>query len=377
MAAAFACIACRVRFSDFNEQRIHHQSEWHRYNLKRNVVQLPPVSQEAFHQLKEIHDKSQEEPSKQNHYCEVCRKQFGNEKAFDQHLQSKRHKQVKSESLTKPEKKVVPNVEKKDVKSNITPPQMTHSQGSDSESESDWTDVDENDEVEGNAIPPTDCLFCPFSSQSIEDNVQHMSNIHSFFIPDVEYLSDLEGLLTYLGEKVGIGYRCLWCGDSGKSFNSVIAAQRHMHDKGHCKVRYEPGESLLEYSDFYDYSTSYPDAVNADKDEEINENEIEENDDWQLVLPSGAVIGHRSLFKYYRQNLKPITENGQRVRKSIVNKIMSNYKALGWTGTTGEAAIQRAKDIKFFHKIRAKHSLKVQQKHNKLLQPHFRSQIGF
>jgi pre-60S factor REI1 len=33
---------------------------------------------------------------------------------------------------------------------------------------------------------------------------------HGFFIPFVENLVDLEGLLTYLGEKIGIGHVCLW-----------------------------------------------------------------------------------------------------------------------------------------------------------------------
>lgn len=50
------------------------------------------------------------------------------------------------------------------------------------------------------AIPITDCLFCPHHSSSLVKNVAHMTKVHSFFLPDVEYLSDLKGLIKYLGK---------------------------------------------------------------------------------------------------------------------------------------------------------------------------------
>lgn len=50
------------------------------------------------------------------------------------------------------------------------------------------------------AIPVTDCLFCPHHSSSLVKNVAHMTKVHSFFIPDIEYLSDLKGLIKYLGK---------------------------------------------------------------------------------------------------------------------------------------------------------------------------------
>lgn len=49
------------------------------------------------------------------------------------------------------------------------------------------------------AIPVTDCLFCPHHSRSLTKNVAHMTKAHSFFIPDIEYLVDLRGLIKYLG----------------------------------------------------------------------------------------------------------------------------------------------------------------------------------
>lgn len=50
------------------------------------------------------------------------------------------------------------------------------------------------------ALPVTDCLFCSHHSRSLMKNVAHMTKDHSFFIPDVEFLVDLRGLIRYLGE---------------------------------------------------------------------------------------------------------------------------------------------------------------------------------
>ena len=65
---------------------------------------------------------------------------------------------------------------------------------------------------------------------------------------------------------------------------------------------------MIEYSRFYDYSASYPDGERADEEgEEEDEVELDSLDDtgYELVLPSGARVGHRSLVRYYRQSLNP------------------------------------------------------------------------
>lgn len=60
------------------------------------------------------------------------------------------------------------------------------------------------------------------------------------------------------------------------------------------------GDALAEYADFYDYSKSYPDAEgNTDPEEEVEIPTLDSGD-YHLKLPSGATIGHRSLFVYYK-----------------------------------------------------------------------------
>ncbi len=50
MSASFTCITCRVAFADAELQRGHYKTDWHRYNLKRKVAELPPVTAENFQQ---------------------------------------------------------------------------------------------------------------------------------------------------------------------------------------------------------------------------------------------------------------------------------------------------------------------------------------
>ena len=197
-------------------------------------------------------------------------------------------------------------------------------------------------------LSATHCLFCALQSSSLDDNLTHMSNVHSFFVPDADFLVDLPGLLVYLGEKIAVDNVCIYCNDRGREFRTLEAVRRHMLDKSHCKIAYDKESEKLEISDYYDFSSSYPDAFTAKKgkgkkkstkvvveveeeeweddsdvdDDEVDEvveesaTESEESDDedlpsndltygdspFELVLPSGARIGHRSMKRYYDQS---------------------------------------------------------------------------
>lgn len=165
-----------------------------------------------------------------------------------------------------------------------------------------------------------------------------MANEHSFFIPDMEYVMDLEGLLKHLGVKVGAYHVCLWC--SNKCYRSLDAVQKHMSDKGHQKMRFE-GETLLEYSDFYTYEgdatidEEYDIAEDFDiktisrisssfRDEDGGD-DGDGNDTYELVLPSGARVGHRSLFKYYKQSFG---HRNLELKKRSNLTVRDKYKAI-------------------------------------------------
>src|ERR1700737_1332236 len=77
----------------------------------------------------------------------------------------------------------------------------------------------------GEHLPPEVCLFCLTPSNKFEENVAHMALAHGLFVPEKEYLTDLRGLIVYLGEKIGVGNLCIYC---KKTFTSAEAARAHM-----------------------------------------------------------------------------------------------------------------------------------------------------
>jgi pre-60S factor REI1 len=151
-----------------------------------------------------------------------------------------------------------------------------------------------------------------------------MAYAHGLFIPEQEYLTDLEGLITYLGEKIGVGNTCIYC---GRSFQTAEGTRAHMIDKGHCKMSYSTQSEILEYSDYYDFTSSYNnhdyedlEVVDDDNDsawsdadddssvasEDIHSVQLSPHDLLELRLPhSGKRLGHRSLARYYKQKLRP------------------------------------------------------------------------
>ena len=100
--------------------------------------------------------------------------------------------------------------------------------------------------------------------------------------------------------------------------------------------------------------------------------EVDE-DTMELVLPSGARAGHRSLKHFYKQSMPPAHLQFKRERK-ILKNLTAEYKALGWHGTVAVTTRKQMAD----HKIKAHHAagerLKLGLKANSF-QPHFRSQV--
>lgn len=47
---SFTCMTCRQLFSSADEQRTHYKTDFHRFNLKRKIAQLAPITMEQFSQ---------------------------------------------------------------------------------------------------------------------------------------------------------------------------------------------------------------------------------------------------------------------------------------------------------------------------------------
>ncbi|OAX79740.1 hypothetical protein ACJ72_05935 [Emergomyces africanus] len=218
------------------------------------------------------------------------------------------------------------------------PSRPTHSSAAGARQPSPSTTETEHDED----YALTHCMFCNHNSASVKLNVLHMRKFHGMFVPEQAYLVDGEGLLKYLFDKITKNNECLYC---HKIKSSTAAIQTHMRDKGHCMIAFSTEDEMLEVGQFYDFSSTYSDDDDDDDDDEDegedegedqerstsatgsatndakeldNEGGWETDDsstssidgrdaiynDYELHLPSGRTAGHRSLFKYFRQNLR-------------------------------------------------------------------------
>ncbi|KAL2096985.1 hypothetical protein ACEWY4_006192 [Coilia grayii] len=456
---SYTCISCRVVFTDGEVQRAHYKTDWHRYNLKRKVADMPPVTAENFQERVLAQREAAEQQQQQldhgsGQMCATCNKHFSSANAYTNHLQSNKHQQAEKRALAaaqasiqrmneknlekgaeldkdaqnealqqalKEQQRHTPSkaapAEKKDKTRPDKPPRLqwfqqqakkiAREEGEDEEEEEEWEDVDDGDEDEDmeeeeedddeeemeegssekpealpGSIPVTDCLFCRHHSRSLSRNVAHMTKTHSFYLPDVEYLVDLRGFISYLGEKVGVGNVCLWCNEKGRSFYSSEAVQAHMVDKSHCKL-FTDGDAALEFADFYDFRSSYPDAKDGD-DVEMrdgalpDEKNVEYDDETlELTLPSGAKIGHRSLMRYYKQKFGNQRAVVLAHNQKAVGRVLRQYRALGWGGDAGKAGSLQQKDMQYVQRMKSKWLLKVGMSSNATKQTHFRAQVMF
>ncbi|KAL7318666.1 pre-60S factor rei1 [Mucor circinelloides] len=386
----FTCLACQVAFQSAEGQRNHYRSDWHRYNLKRKVVSLPPVTSEQFNSKTEAREMKEAEVKKvvetTNNYCQTCRKTFGSNNQYENHIQSKKHKEVAAKQALKQQQQAEQPKKEASVQSNAEKPVDLRITEETTEEEM-MAMIDEKIKT-APRLEETDCLFCNHKAETFEDNMTHMTNVHSLFIPDIEYLVDLRGMIRYLGEKITVGNVCIFCNGKGRGMRSVDAVRKHMNDKGHCKIAYEEDDDAAELVDFYDFSSSYPQIEGDDQEVDIDA-ELENltasltlaDDEMSLVLPNGSVVGHRHMKRYYDQKLKP-----EETRDSIlINKLIGQYsespafesmrnsnnnRLLITDGRRGMRTTEAFKDLRTQHE----YTTKVGMNQNRL-QKHFRIQI--
>lgn len=154
--------------------------------MKRKVAELPPVTAEEF-QRRVLTQKATVAGIPAGVYCNACQKSFSNEKAYNNHLNSKKHK-TNERSLS----------DTVEISSQSSKQSKAEQDPDDDVSEVDSDEWDED-------VNCNDCLFCLHHSRNVINNVKHMTLEHSFFVPDVEFCVDHNGLIQYLGEKITQG----------------------------------------------------------------------------------------------------------------------------------------------------------------------------
>jgi pre-60S factor REI1 len=388
------CTACRLEFATPVEQRDHFRMDWHRYNLKRKVVELPPVSEEQFElrmrkvreekEAQAANDPKQKQRARKDQMkkagvktmlkCVACNKTFTTANAHENHLASKKHlaNAKKNPEVASAVETVEKQLEIVSLEDGETQEQATEPK--------EMTDEELAKEIEEykKQVPleKEDCIFCAHHAADFDSCLTHMLKEHGFFIPDVEFLVDPEGLAGYLAEKVKVGFYCLYCNGAGKTFRSHQDVQKHMTSLSHCKLRYED-EDMEELLEYYDFSAQYASRKNkssaeeevewetdseasVDSDEEVIEEGEEDDDDGddntmavsetgELVLSNGRRLGRREFRRYYKQHFRP-DEARASVLAATKENLLLAYQSAGVDPREGSTALSTAFVANFLKK---------------------------
>ncbi|KAL1649498.1 pre-60S factor rei1 [Diplodia intermedia] len=421
----FTCNTCQVAFRASELQRAHMQTDWHRYNLKRRVASLPPLSSEIFAEKVLANKASAAATAARAQFekaCDACQKSYFSENAYNNHLGSQKHKQNVQARL-----KAARSGAKEDDATSVMsstfslgePIETASTGAADKEAEAEFsrvvdgmekTSLEDGDPISRRPTRPhhseanseqgdiqsrasttaesakgevpdqiLDCLFCNYRSPSRDLNIAHMQRFHSLFIPEPEYLVDLDGLLKHLWRKIHEYYQCLYC---NKLVYTAAGIQTHMRDTGHCKIAYDSEDEMLELGEFYDFTRTYSDdgegsetegegdgqddgwetdsSVSDVPTDEITSVPIDDRselyaklgqhkhhshtdprphkaadgfhahthtapravyrDEYELHLPTGRTAGHRSLRTYYRQNLRNYPSATERAEQLAIEE---------------------------------------------------------
>lgn len=106
---SYTCISCRVAFADGEVQRAHYKTDWHRYNLKRKVADMPPVTAENFQErvlAQRAAAEQQLTDAAATEGCAVCNKKFSSANAYQNHLQSHKHQQAEKQAVLAAQRKL-------------------------------------------------------------------------------------------------------------------------------------------------------------------------------------------------------------------------------------------------------------------------------
>lgn len=258
------CSSCAVSYSNAADQRLHHKTEFHRYNAKRKAAGLGPVSLASFQIIGETFEKrttNEEESTESSNGAEI-------------------NTSDREDDFDKPE---------------TTP-----------------LSVDE-------------CFFCTSTFPNRQSVLDHMKINHSFFLPYSEDLNDVDGFVDAMRSLIGLHHTCVTC---ERTFDDKRAVRKHMIDKGHTSIAVENMPDVWKFyvvSDAeYDFLESDSDSSSGDATEIHHASVPAKNaTSSQLTLPSGVRVSHRN----HREARKAKPSSALIARASSGNKVADKSRS--------------------------------------------------
>jgi len=248
----FSCAACGEAFASVAEQRMHCKSERHVYNTKRKLMGLRPIPLEAW-ERKLRESRGAAGPSKGT-----------------AHLKARKAQRKSSADTSTSAGQQLPEATTEETTAGET---ITAEIAA-----GESTQMAENAKENEEPHTPRHCLFDRKHFETVEECMTYMSKTYGFYIPDGEYCSDLEGLLTCLGKKINEPpHACIYC---NRKFPDAASVRRHMIDKNHTRIGTEARSRRGKYDevgseelqadleDFFDYHGSTREITERIRDPE-------------------------------------------------------------------------------------------------------------
>lgn len=317
----YTCNTCQVAFRSNELQRGHMRSDWHRYNLKRRVASLPPLSSEVFAEKVINAQASTNAAAAKASFekpCIVCHKTYYSENAYQNHLGSQKH-HLNVAALQSGNAPVIPagaDDETNSVMSsafslgepvNLTPaapsePVDPSPETVDPEAEAEFSKVidgikeatiNENEPVSRRPTRPHHSAEekrseHPLSPSDKGDGVPSIAEVAAptlnaplsqclfcnyespSFKLNLHHMTKFHGMFIpeqpYLADLEGlIGYLHRKIAENHECLychklkSSTSGIQTHMRDKGHCMIAFETEEEMVEVGQFYDFTSTYSD----------------------------------------------------------------------------------------------------------------------
>jgi hypothetical protein len=348
-----------ILFANPNALRQHYKSDWHRYNLKRKVAGLPPITSAQFHKRREaalrLRAQAGEPQKGKSHLNQKKIAKIGAHKKKHKDRAERRARSAAaataSESSGGESKQGASGFGSGD-KSNSAAAHAAARLGIDEgaaalllaeiNKEGTSTDGAPVEDLDLETITATQLrrvanpcanLFSHGEFASIEENLAQMHSKYGFRLPDAEYIDDLPGLMKYAVAKVRLGKMCLYC---DRGFQTAAGCQNHMRDQNHCRLPVSNDDYFYEeYGEFYDYSSA--------KVEEAGEMEMLETGEILLRSPdgkTGKIIGNRSFRNVYAQNIQADDNRGSvlAARAQAKERLLLMCNKLGIKTTTSSSS---------------------------------------
>lgn len=224
------CTSCRIQFSSVDLYKPHLLTEFHTYNTKRRMANLDPISEELFQAKKAckqhlhrmfnacievaLNNQSMNNSQMTDNLwkCEPCKKTFKSKEQLEQHKGAKLHKKNEKIYLqNNPDMSQSSLFKSFQMESKPSSNLISMIMGSNDNESINSQSIKEEEKVQTALDSLRICLFCNKEHEGFKKCLDHMMIAHSFFIPDVDCVINLKGLLGYIAERIHLGYLCLYC----------------------------------------------------------------------------------------------------------------------------------------------------------------------